>query len=99
HDRLPRGVAGADDDDRVAAALRRLAAPGAVVDAAVEQLLDASDLQPAPLHPTGGDHDRGLYPEVALQVDLERLGPAAAAAGDAAPEDQLRPEPFGLPPG
>ena len=44
HDRLSRGVAGADHDDVVAAALRGLTAPGSVVDAAFEQLVDpASD--------------------------------------------------------
>ena len=40
------------------AALRRLAAPGAVVDAAAEQLVDALELEPPPVHPGRGEHDR-----------------------------------------
>ena len=47
-DGLARGVAGADHDEGIAGALRDLAAPGAVVGAAAEQLLEARRLEPPP---------------------------------------------------
>ena len=76
-DRLPGGVARADHDHVVAAALRRLAAPGAVVDAAPEQALDAVDVELAPLHP--GRRQRDLGRDRAAVAQLEGDAPGAVA--------------------
>ena len=90
HHGLARGVAGAHHDDRQAAALRRLAAPGAVVDAAAEQRLDALDVQPAPDHARGDERDPRLDLVAAAQRERERpVGPAAPAALDAAQHHEL----------
>ena len=89
HDRLTGGVARADHDHVVAAALGGLAAPRPVVDAAFEQFVDARERQPAPDHPGGGEHH--VCGELVAAGEREPLLPGGGdrAADDAALEDQL----------
>ena len=89
HRGLSRGVPGADDEDVVAAALSGLAAPGAVVDPAAEQLVDAVDLEPPPLHPRGGEGDVGRHLVAAVDGQAHRGARRQRAADDAAEQDQL----------
>ena len=89
HHRLPGRVARADHDHVVAAALGGLAAPRPVVDAALEQLVDARERQPAPDHPGGGEHH--VCGELVAAGEREALLPGGRdrAADDAALQDQL----------
>ena len=97
HDRLAGRVARADDDHRVAAAARGLAAPGAVVDAAAEPGLDPVDVERAPVHPRRGDHHVRGHLVAAGDVELRALG-RHPAAGHAAQQHQLGAEALGLAP-
>ena len=98
HDRLAGGVARTHDDDRIAAALRRLAAPRTVVHAASQQLLDAIELQAPPNHSRGGDQNRRLHLVAAGHVDHKRAAHATATAGHTTQHEHLRAEPLRLAP-
>ena len=89
---LPRGVAGAHDRDVVAAAPWRLASARAVVDAAVEQLVDSRQVEASPFHPRRSQsHGRGELQPVG---QLGHRGPpwVEPPAEHAPEEDQLRAE-------
>ena len=91
HGRLAGRVAGAYDHHVVAAALQRLGAPGAVVDAATEQLVDPVDLEPPPLHPRRGERHVGGHLLVAVRAQPD-LAAVDRAAGNAREDHQLGPE-------
>jgi hypothetical protein len=97
HDRLPGGVAGAHHDDVVAAALPGLAAPRSVVHAAPEQLLHAVDFQAAPVHPRRRDQRPGAHRVVVRQLEAEAPVGVHVVPRDAVEQQQLGPEPLGLP--
>ena len=92
HHGLAGGVARADHDHVVAAALRGLAAPGAVVAPAPEQLVHAGELEPPPAHARRGEQHvgRDLVPACDRDDGLAAVGDPAAH--DAAQEHQLRAE-------
>ncbi len=88
-DRLPGGVARADHDHVVAAALGRLAAPRPVVDAALEQFVDAGEREPPPDHAGSGEHHiRGELVAAGEREPLLTRG-RDRAADDAALQDEF----------
>ena len=86
---LPGRVARADHDRVVAAALRGFAASRAVVDAPSQQLVEAFDRQPAPIHPGRGDGDGRRDLVVALHLDHEPSVGLPSVAARAAEQRQL----------
>ena len=87
---LSRGVARADDQHVVTPALHRLAAAGAVVDAAPEQLIHAVDLEAAPVHARRDERDAAR--ELVAPVDLDAKALGQDVSRDDAAEHELRSE-------
>ena len=92
---LPCGVTRPYDRDALSGALGSFAATGPVVDAAVDQFVDAFHLEPSPSHPRRRDYDRGRDLHAAVEENHRRVGTWTAADG-LAQEHELRPEPLGL---
>ena len=96
-DGLAGGVPRPDDHDVLAGALSCLAAAGAVVDAVADQVVEAVQVEPGPVHARGRQDDRGCHFGAVLEDQPDRLVvPVHPAAADAAHEHQLRAEPFCL---
>jgi hypothetical protein len=97
HHRLASGVAGAHDHHVLIRALHGLAAAGAVVDPVVEQLLDAVQLEPPPLHPARHQHDVSGHLVATRERPAHRLPGREVAPHHPVQDQQLRAEALGLP--
>ena len=98
-DGLTGRVAGADDHDALARALRRLAATRAVVHAATEQLVDAVEIEAAPIHSRRREDDGRSDLGAVAEAQRDRLVVTVEPAPVNRPQErQLRAELLRLPP-
>ena len=96
-DGLAGRVAGPDHDDVLASALRRLAAPGAVVDPVADEIVDALEVEPCPIHAWSREDDGRRHLGVVLEDQPDRLlMPVHPAAADASHEQKFGAESLGL---
>ena len=70
---LAGGVSGPDDDDVLAGALSCLAAACAVVHAVADEIVDAVQVEPGPIHSRSREHHRRRHLGAVLENHLYRL--------------------------